>query len=302
MAESHRARADGLGFCCGKWIWNVPSALNMQSKLQNSSFYWPIRLVPSERRAALAAVYEWCSSLDDIVDGQGRADGKAATLFAWRQWLAAPDSDPPHERDLARKFAATFDEFGVARADAEKLLDGFTQDLAGDVRAPATADLIRYCQRVAGAPGRMCLTVLGWHAPDAGEFADAAGVAVQLTNILRDIEEDALRDRLYIPREALDAAGIDASDPKSAISHPNFDRAWLAVALLANAHFLLAESLLPKDRRKQIRPALAMLAIYRALHAGLRKRGWRRNAPRFRLAHWKYAAITARALCFGTIR
>jgi phytoene synthase len=158
------------------------------------------------------------------------------------------------------------------------------------MRAPATATLTAYCTRVAGVPGRMCLAVLGWRGAEADAFADAAGIAVQLTNILRDVDEDAVLGRLYVPREALLAAGIVAVDPGTAVGDPRFGRAWLAIALLAEARFAHAETL---------RPALAMLAIYRSLLAKLRRRGWRHRAPRVTLPAWRKLLIAARVLMLG---
>lgn len=262
-----------------------------------STFYWPLRLIDPSRRAAMMTVYAWCRHVDRLADLA--ADG-ATRLFAWRAWTAGDSSRlDADERAMADAFSDVMARHGIDRRWPDELLDGLTMDLAGDMRAPTMETLSVYCRRVATIPGRMCLVILGWRGPDAEAFADAAGIAVQLTNILRDVDEDADLGRLYIPREALNSAGIAASDPRIAIADARFGQAWLALALLAEARFVHADTLLPAHRRKQVWPALAMLAIYRDLLRRLRRRGWKTPAPIVRVPRWRRFQIAAFCMVRG---
>lgn len=263
-----------------------------------SSFYWPLRMVPVAQREAFGTIYAWCKRVDSLADDDPSG---AETLYAWRAWLAGrgDHSLTPDDAFLAFRLERVIKEFRIDRAWLDLLLGGMIMDLAGEMRAPINEALMGYCHRVAAMPGRMCLAVLGWHGPSANAFADAAGIAVQLTNILRDVDEDAARGRLYISREALDSAGIAAADPAIVIGDPRFAKAWLATALLAEARFIHADTLLSSDMRRTVRPALAMLAIYRALLSQLRTRGWKAKAPRLTVPTWRRWWIAVSTMAFG---
>ncbi len=260
-----------------------------------SSFYWPLKLIDGPRRDDLARVYAWCKHVDQLADA---ADTSAVMVFGWREWLCDGDLTrlPPSAHHLALGLQDAMTRGKIESEWLTQLLDGLVMDLAGEMRAPTMALLTAYCRRVAAMPGRMCLAILGWRGDDAEAFADAAGIAVQLTNILRDIDEDVRMGRLYIPREALDAAGIAASDPAIVVVDPRFAQAWLAIALRAEATFVHAEALLPAARRRQVWPALAMLEISRSLLRRLRARGWRPGARRAQVPRWRRLAIAVSAM------
>lgn len=267
-----------------------------------SSFHWPMRLVPEDRRAAVFAIYGWCRHLDDLIDGPAPDEAKARALATWRDFFAA---DTPVAMDQQSTLVAA--TLGAAMAAHRlppdlflRVLEGMEMDLAGDMRAPVLADLARYAHAVASAPGEMCLNVLGWNGEPARAYAAALGEAMQFTNILRDVEEDAAQGRLYIPREALDAAGIVAQDPAIVLADPRFGDAWLALALMAEAKFHQADSLAPQGAdRRVIRPVLAMGAIYRALWRKLRARGWRKDANRAGISKWHAAAVALKVAWLG---
>lgn len=268
-----------------------------------SSFYWPMRLTPEPQRSGLFAIYSWCRHLDDIIDGPSPSDVKATALSMWRDYFssefATMDLDPESTM-VAVTLGAAMAAHHLSPHLFLRVLDGLEMDLAGEMRGPTLGELEVYAHAVASAPGELCLNVFGWRGPEATAFADTLGEAVQYTNILRDVEEDAGQDRLYIPREALDAARIDAEDPMIVLAHPRFDDAWLALALMAEAKFHQAESLIPSgDLRIKIRPALAMMEVYRALWKRLRKRGWQAHAPKVTLPKWRTALIAIRVAVAG---
>lgn len=245
-----------------------------------SSFYWAMRLMPRAKRSAMFAVYGWCRLVDDIADAELPADLRRAGLDAAR-------------RDLDRLFAAD-DGSALSRAIRDHRLDrtwfdmvleGLATDIATPLRAPEMAALDLYCQRVAGAPGRMAIAIFGCAEAEAADFAFAAGTALQLTNILRDVAEDAGRGRLYLPREALAAAGIASDDPRAVLADPRLAaaKAWLAAH--ARRHYEAAEALARHCDRRHLWPGLAMLRLYRRLFDRLP------NEPRPRLGTFEAFAI-----------
>jgi phytoene synthase len=265
---------------------------------ERSSFYWPMRLAPEHQRAGLFAIYAWCRAVDNIVDGPGPLDGKAEQLLRWREFFSDPHHATTMDTDAALLAATVSAAMAAHRLDPAlfmKIIDGFEMDLAGEMRAPPALLLMEYAASVAAAPGRLCLAVMGWQDTHADAFAQALGEAVQYTNILRDVEEDAVMGRMYVPREALDSAGIAAAEPAIVIADRKFTNAWLALALMAEAKFHHAETLLPRDRRRSVRPALAMMAVYRTLWRRLRNRGWRPGAPRVSIPRWQVALVALTA-------
>ena len=229
------------------------------SGARKSNFYWAMRLMPRAKRSAMFAVYGWCRLVDDIADADLPADERRAGLDAAR-------------RDLDRIFAAD-DGSGLARAIRDHrldrawfdmVLDGLDTDIAAPLAAPDMTDLDLYCHRVAGAPGRMAIAIFGCTEPEAADFAFAAGTALQLTNILRDVREDAERGRLYLPREALAAAGIAADDPSAVLADPRLAVAKTWLSDRARHHYDVAE-VLAKRCDRSLWPGLAMLRLYRRL-------------------------------------
>ncbi|MDX2144660.1 MAG: squalene/phytoene synthase family protein [Rhodospirillaceae bacterium] len=268
------------------------------SAATQSSFYWPMRLAPQPQSSGLFAVYAWCREVDDIVDGPGQPEDKAEKLLLWRKFFSDPHhatAMAPDEALLAATVSAAMAAHRLDPAVFMKIIDGFEMDLTGEMRAPSAAMLADYSACVAGAPGRLCLAIMGWRGPEADAFAHALGEAVQYTNILRDVDEDAAMGRMYVPREALDAAGIVAAEPSIVIADKRFANAWLALALMAEAKFHHADALLPPDRRAGIRPVLAMMAVYRALWRRLRRRGWRPGQARVSVPKWQASLLALRA-------
>jgi phytoene synthase len=227
---------------------------------RRSSFYWPMRLMPKRQRAAMFAIYGWCRAADDIADADLPPDMRGAGLEAAR-------------RDLDRLFAGSerspladaIADFGIERRWFEMVLDGLDTDVVAPLRAPDMAALDLYCRRVAGAVGGMTVTILGVSGEAADDFAFSAGTALQLTNVLRDLREDAARGRLYLPREALHHAGIAADDPAAVLADPALPlaKAWLIER--ARRHYGEAEASARRCDRRRLWPGLAMLRLYRRL-------------------------------------
>jgi phytoene synthase len=176
------------------------------TRTEARNFYYGIRLLPPDKRTVLCAVYALARRMDDIGDGQLPAPAKVAALAALRAELAALDAgtDPVlvAVADAARRYPIPLGAF-------DELIDGVEMDVTGR-RYVTFGDLVTYCRCVAGAVGRLCLGVFGSKPhPDAGLYADQLGIALQQTNILRDIREDLMNGRTYLPQEDLDRFGVD---------------------------------------------------------------------------------------------
>jgi presqualene diphosphate synthase len=166
-------------------------------------------------------------------------------------------------------------EYHLRREDFLAMIDGMEMDAAADIRAPSLAELDLYCARVASAVGHLSVRIFGDASPAADRVAASLGRALQLTNILRDIAEDAGRGRLYLPRELLAAHGIADSDPATVLRHPGLRVACRDLARIAARHYDDADAALAQCARRAMRPAAIMKAIYRATFDRLVAADWR---------------------------
>ncbi|MBV8919887.1 squalene/phytoene synthase family protein, partial [Bradyrhizobium sp.] len=174
---------------------------NYGSTASGSSFYAAMRILPREQREAMFQIYSFCRQVDDIADSDGPREARLAALQQWRDDIDALYQGRAPAR--LRDYAATVKKFGLRREDFLAIIDGMEMDVPADIRAPDMATLDLYCDRVASAVGRLSVRVFGMPEEDGLLLAHHLGRALQLTNILRDIDEDAGLGRLYLPREAL---------------------------------------------------------------------------------------------------
>jgi len=249
------------------------AAIRARVAAAGTSFYWAMRLLPQARREAMFAVYAFCREVDDIADSDDPPAVKRAALARWREEVEAiyaGQADTPLPIILA-EIAITY---RLRREDFLAVIDGMEMDAAADIRAPALAELDLYCDRVASAVGRLSVRIFGADLPEADHVAAALGRALQLTNILRDLDEDAQRGRLYLPREFLEAQGITATEPAVVLRHPKIGRVCEQLAALAEQRFEEARDAMRACPRRAMRPAAVMGAVYHAILVRLRERGW----------------------------
>ncbi len=249
-----------------------------------TSFYWAMRLLPEERRTGMYAVYAFCREVDDIADDEhSSADEKKKALAEWHREIDAAYAGAPRLL-VARALCEPIVRYGLRRQDFHAVVDGMEMDAAEDIRAPELAKLDLYCGRVAAAVGHLSVHVFGDASPAAHQVADSLGRALQLTNILRDLDEDAQRGRLYLPREILDRHGIFAGNPKDVLKHPALPAACRDLAAIAQDHFSEAERAMAKCSRRAMRPAALMSAFYRAMLNALLSAEWRDPSHRVSLS------------------
>ena len=261
-----------------------------------SSFYGAMRLLPKPKREGMYAIYAFCRVVDDIADGPASADAKRRALAAWHDHIESLFQGGPN-RLLTLALAGPVARFGLRRDDLIEIIKGVEMDTRGSLQAPSLEELELYCSRVAGAVGLLSVRVFGCSDARVDEFALAVGAALQFSNILRDVAEDAVEGRLYLPREALDAAGIASRVPGDVVAHPALPEACAFVAAIARQRFAQAEGLLAAmsaaDRRS-LRPALVMMTVYKRLLERLETGAWREPEKRVALPRWEKMWIALR--------
>jgi phytoene synthase len=248
-----------------------------------TSFYWGMRLLPAARRKAMYAIYAFCREVDDVADGDTPLEAKLGELAGWRREVHALFTGRP-SRPTTLALLDPIARFGLPAGEFHAMIDGMEMDAAGMMRAPPMHELIRYCRCVAGAVGLLSIRVFGADGAAVRRGALALGEALQLTNILRDLAEDAGRGRLYLPRELLEQHRISGTDPTRALRDPGLPEVCEALAARARKRFADAERHFGRSDRRALRPALVMMHVYRRTLDRLIARGWRQLEHPVRLA------------------
>jgi squalene synthase HpnD len=251
-----------------------------------------MRILPQEQREAMFQIYSFCRQVDDIADSDGPREARLAALQQWRDDIEAlyQGQAPPRLRD----YAASVKEFGLERNDFLAIIDGMEMDVPQDIRAPELATLDLYCDRVASAVGRLSVRVFGLPREDGILLAHHLGRALQLTNILRDIDEDAAIGRLYLPREGLWEAGITSTDPLKVASEPALPKVCAPLVARAREHFEKADEIMRRNPRRLVRAPRIMSKYYRAILQLLVERGFANPRKAVRLNKMARIAILLR--------
>jgi len=237
-----------------------------------SSFYAAMKILPPEQRDAMFYIYSFCRHVDDIADSDGPREQRLAELAQWRKDIDALYAGSPPPR--VAPYASSVRKFGLRRDDFIAVIDGMEMDVPSDIRAPDEATLDLYCDRVASAVGRLSVRVFGMPEADGIALAHHLGRALQLTNILRDIDEDASIGRLYLPRELLDKAGIGSSDPAVVVTEPDLAAVCVPIAERAERYFVEADKIMARHPRAMVRAPRIMSKYYHIILERLLARGF----------------------------
>ena len=253
-----------------------------KSQASGSSFYAAMRLMPPPERSAMFAIYDFCRKVDDIADDPGPSrEERRAQLDAWRADLDRVYAGQGPERisDLVEPIR----RFGLAKADFLAVIDGMQMDVDDTLVAPSFDVLDLYCDRVASAVGRLSVRIFAMAPAEGLTLAHHLGRALQFTNILRDLDEDAAIGRLYLPAQALEAGLINAGAPTAVLDDPGLDQACRWLAAKAHKHYLAADRVLasPTAGGRRRAPRL-MSAVYRRILARMEAEGW--SPPRRRVS------------------
>jgi len=261
-----------------------------------SSFYAAMRILPREQREAMFQIYSFCRQVDDIADSDGPREQRLAALQQWRADIDALYQGHPPAR--LRDYAASVQQFGLEREDFLAIVDGMEMDIPQDIRAPDLATLDLYCDRVASAVGRLSVRVFGLPRGDGIQLAHHLGRALQLTNILRDIDEDAAIGRLYLPKEGLLQAGITSTDPLVVAADPRLPKVCAPLVERARGHFAEADAIMARNSRRAVRAPRIMSKYYGAILKLLVARGFANPRSPVRLNKVARIAILLRHAFF----
>jgi phytoene synthase len=256
-----------------------------------SSFYLAMRILSREKREAMFEVYSFCREVDDIADEDRPRPRRLELLSVWRQYIDALYSGaiPNGLEDLAKAIS----RFDLRKEDFLAVIDGVEMDARADIQAPSLDELELYCDRVACAVGRLSVRIFGMNEAEGNALAHHLGRALQLTNILRDIDEDAGVGRLYLPKEALELANIKNTDPKEVMSNPQLGAACGFVVEHARGHFAKADEIMSGCSRRVVRAPKIMGAVYRQMLEDMVSRGWAppRNRVRMNKTYLLWVAL-----------
>ena len=262
-------------------------------KRRDTSFYYAFLVLPPEKRDAIVAVWDFCRAVDDAADepGGGVEDARAA-LGLWRREVAAlfGDGEPATVQGLAlRPFVS---RFVLPRPSFEAVVDGVEMDL--DRSRYGTFDELReYCLRVASAVGLISIEIFGYRDPSARAYAVELGIALQLTNIIRDVAADLERGRVYLPGEDLVRFGCSVDDLRAGVVTDPV-RALLAFQCRrAHEHYRRARALLPRADRRRLVAARIMDGVYYELLRRIEMSGYDVFGTKIRVPRWRRALIAA---------
>ena len=242
-------------------------------RASGSSFYGAMRTLPKERRDAMFAIYAFCREIDDIADDPLPPDHKVEALAEWRLEIDRLYAGTPM-KPTARALLIPVARYGLRKQDFIALIDGMEMDATEALRGPDMETLELYCARVAGAVGQLSVRAFGSTEPAASDVAWSLGQALQLTNILRDVAEDAARGRLYLPHELLAKHGIESREPSAVLREPALPAVCEDLAAIARRRFDEAIKAMAECDRRKMRPAVVMMHVYRRVLEKLMARGW----------------------------
>lgn len=228
-----------------------------------SSFYYSFLFLPKQQRRAITALYAFCREVDDVVDECSDAELARTKLAWWREEVAALFQGKP-QHPVSQALVSAVKNFHLPEARFNEIIDGMEMDLV-KTRYANFDELALYCHRVAGVVGLMAAEIFGSTKPETLHYAENLGTAFQLTNIIRDVGEDAQRDRIYFPLDELSRFNVDPSDILNARNSPELKSFIQFQIERAHHYYAQAMNALPASDRRAQRPGLIMAGIYRAL-------------------------------------
>ncbi len=259
-----------------------------------TSFYYAFLVLPAAERRAIIAVWDFCHALDDAVDEAPAGEGEAAAAVGfWRAELArCYDGEQPQTSE-GRRLQPFIARYDLPRDAFEDVIDGVAMDV-DRTRYRCFADLFEYCRRVASAVGLICIRVFGCRGSAAADYALDLGVALQLTNIIRDVRDDLERGRVYLPLEDLAAHGVTVEDLAQARATDGVRQLIAFECRRAREFYARAAAALPSEDRRRLLPAEIMRAVYAEILARIELQGYDVFTTRARVPRPVQAVVAIR--------
>jgi phytoene synthase len=227
---------------------------------RDTSFYYAFLVLPPRKRSAIVAVWDFCRAVDDAVDEAASGEEQRRGVASWRRELAAMYAGAP-ESAQGRSLQPFIAEFSLPRNQFDALIDGVEMDLSYD-RYPTFAALEEYCRRVASAVGLICVEIFGYEDQRTRAYAEQLGIALQLTNIIRDVKGDLARGRVYLPADDLERFGVTDDDLRRGVVTPAVRELLRFECARAHDYYAAAAALLPPGDARSLVAAEIMGAIY----------------------------------------
>ena len=274
------------------------NAVISKVKESGTSFYWAMRLLPIEKRYTMFSIYAFCREVDDIVDSFDSPEEKLIKLAIWQNEINHLFDRTP-TTPITRVLDQFFNLYKFSKEDFCAIIEGMKTDSVQKLQIKDMTELLLYCDRVASSVGRLSNTVFGIDPEISIKLAKHLGIALQLTNILRDIKEDEDRNRIYLPKSLLDKHSVQFSKLSDINQNQGFMNVCKEIADLAEKNFSIATSLISKCNSSQIRPVIIMLKIYYHLLRKMKTRGLQNINTPVRVSRIMKLFISIRATIFN---
>ncbi len=272
----------------------------VRRKIKNTSgrtIFWGMQLLPKAKREALYTLLAFVRHLEDVVESPISLAEKQEILGMWREELDNIFDRRVPATDIGRRIYKNCMRFKLPKAEFLNLVDSISANIDNPLQAPTLQQLSGYCRGVGGMTGSLSLRVFGCTDENViKELSTALGLSLQITTILINVKEDAQNDRLYIPQELLQKAGISATDPKSVVVDKNLARARRELAAIAAENYRKAYAILDGLDKKTARPLKLIADIYKRYFDIMEKRGWEIISPKPRVSKWRKLGILVKNL------
>lgn len=267
-------------------------------KKSGTSFFWSMKFLPKAKREAMYTLYAFCRHIDDIIDGDMPLEEKSELINAWREELDNIYDKKIPATDIGRKIYKNCMRFKLPKKEFIRLIDSISMDIPKPIQAPNLKQFFEYCRGVAGVPGSLSLRIFGCKDEKTIEdLSTSLGNALQITNILRDVKEDAQSDRLYIPKEFLKKAKITSHNPQAVVVDKNLSVAREELAKIANDEFGKAYTLIKTLDKTTARPVKIIAGIYKKYFDIMQNRGWEIISPKPRISKFGKLTLALKAIC-----
>ena len=262
----------------------------VRSKIKNGSgrtVFWGMQFLPKAKREALYTLLAFVRHLEDVVESPVALAEKQEILSMWREEMDNIFERRVPATDIGRRIYKNCMRFKLPKAEFLNLVDSISANIDNPLKAPTLKQLSGYCRGVGGMTGSLSLRVFGCTDEQTiRELSTSLGLAVQITNILLNVKEDAQNGRLYIPQELLEKAGISATDPKSVVVDKNLAAARRELARIAAENYRKVYEILEKQEKTTARPIRLITYLYRKYFDIMEKRGWEIISPKPRVSKW----------------